>query len=356
MSATTTPTSGARLRLGAAQEVVHADDAWARVGGPLAAEVTGRSLPDVVAPWHARAVLAALTAARLDDAPAAVVVAGRCGDGRPWRATFVVDAPADRDVEVVVLPVGGPTHWIGTEPPVEPSVRSLDTVLSHDVRGALRTATNFAGLARRSLAEGEAADTGVAAANDRLGTVERAVTTADEIVAAVVELERLRERPLLVDRVPLPDVVATAVDLADRREPGDPPRLVLAAPDGPPIVLAVAPDVVSDAIAELVVNARRFAGAAPVTIAAVDGPAGWAVLEVRDQGPGLESALLDEAFAPGRQLVPRGQVPGHGLGLARVRAIAERHAGYASLATAGPGATGTVASLALPTAPPRPVG
>jgi signal transduction histidine kinase len=72
-----------------------------------------------------------------------------------------------------------------------------------------------------------------------------------------------------------------------------------------------------------------------------DGP--WAVLEVRDQGPGVDPAVLSRVFERFRH-GPRG---GSGLGLALVREIVERHRGSVTLESLAAGGTRAKVALAL---------
>jgi signal transduction histidine kinase len=76
------------------------------------------------------------------------------------------------------------------------------------------------------------------------------------------------------------------------------------------------------------------------------------VVEVADQGPGVEPAeraRLFEPFFRGR-LAREGQVPGSGLGLALVRRIVEGHGG--SVAVASPPGQGTTFTVTLPAGGP----
>lgn len=102
-------------------------------------------------------------------------------------------------------------------------------------------------------------------------------------------------------------------------------------------------ELVSRALANLVGNAVKFSpdggtiGCA-IGSAALEGEAAWHVT-VADQGPGIaaqEQARLFAPFARGKQA---SQADGAGLGLALVKAVAERHGGQATLeSSAGHGA------------------
>lgn len=109
-----------------------------------------------------------------------------------------------------------------------------------------------------------------------------------------------------------------------------------------------------EALANVVDNALRYAGAgASVTVAVLrevsrerarDG--GRALLRVTDNGPGVAAELHDKVFERFYRATHDGN--GCGLGLAIVREIAERHGGGVALASVAP--RGLQVTLALPTA------
>ena len=93
---------------------------------------------------------------------------------------------------------------------------------------------------------------------------------------------------------------------------------------------------VGQMLANLIENAVKYCRAGDaITMSLTDDPAG-AVLTVADTGPGLPPAIRAEAF---ERFVrgPDAGAPGHGLGLALVRAIALRHGARLALPTADRG-------------------
>ncbi|WP_066259194.1 sensor histidine kinase [Hydrogenophaga flava] len=125
--------------------------------------------------------------------------------------------------------------------------------------------------------------------------------------------------------------------------------LGLDAPDGPP-PLQGEPDLLREALSNLLHNAIRHGGAGCHVTLVVRGEAGGAVqVTVVDDGPGLppdELARAGERFFRGRG----GALPGSGLGLAIVRTVAQRHGGQMRVA-AGPNGRGLAVTLTLPAQP-----
>ncbi|WP_439113824.1 sensor histidine kinase [Hydrogenophaga sp.] len=123
--------------------------------------------------------------------------------------------------------------------------------------------------------------------------------------------------------------------------------LGLDAPDHA-LPLAGEPDLLREALANLLHNAIRHGGAGShVTLTVRADAAGAVRLSVVDDGPGLppeELVRAGERFFRGGG----GALPGSGLGLAIVRTVAQRHGGQMEVA-AGPEGQGLAVTLTLPT-------
>ena len=121
--------------------------------------------------------------------------------------------------------------------------------------------------------------------------------------------------------------------------------LGLDAPDGP-LPLLGEPDLLREALANLLHNAIRHGGAGcHVTLVVRAEPDGAVQMSVVDDGPGLPPEDLcraGERFFRGRG----GASPGSGLGLAIVRTVAQRHDGRMQV-SAGPGARGLAVTITL---------
>jgi CheY-like chemotaxis protein len=107
------------------------------------------------------------------------------------------------------------------------------------------------------------------------------------------------------------------------------------------------------ALVQLLDNAVKFSGDAPMAVVELAGAADgtrW-TLRVTDRGAGFDPAEAHRLFQPCSRLHAP-PLAGHGMGLATVRRIAERLGGETG-ASATPGA-GAVFTLTLPLAPARP--
>ncbi|KTT25638.1 sensor histidine kinase [Pseudacidovorax intermedius] len=95
-------------------------------------------------------------------------------------------------------------------------------------------------------------------------------------------------------------------------------------------------DLLAGAIANLVDNALKYGGpGCTVRVGTAVDADGQAVVEVQDDGPGVPAADLARIGQRFTRLRP--ELPGHGLGLASVRAVAALHGGSLQAEDAAPG-------------------
>jgi len=176
------------------------------------------------------------------------------------------------------------------------------------------------------------------------GLREKSVRDLDEMSALIDDALLLArgagsdEPPETVD---LREFVKRLVD--ERREHGEPARLA-EHPDGP-LPVDGPPLAIRRAVANLVDNAIRYGQAAEI---AVRRDAGFAVIEVRDRGPGVaeaELARLTEPFYRVEASRSR-DTGGSGLGLAIVQAMVDQLDGALAFENAAGG--GLVARIRLP--------
>jgi two-component system OmpR family sensor kinase len=121
----------------------------------------------------------------------------------------------------------------------------------------------------------------------------------------------------------------------------------LAAPQ--PVVLLGDAAHLRQALANLVSNALRHTPTGSPIDVAVELRGGYALIEVRDHGPGLDDEALAHAFDRFWQKDRSRSGIGAGLGLAIVAAVAAEHSGDIGAANAPGG--GAVFSMRLPLVP-----
>ena len=100
-------------------------------------------------------------------------------------------------------------------------------------------------------------------------------------------------------------------------------------------------------VVNLLQNAVTHGAAGNVVTVGLHRAAGRVGFTVADRGPGIPAASRDRVFEPFHRLDPSRSKPGSGLGLALVRAIAEKHKGQVTLADNAPG---LIVEVSLPAA------
>ena len=184
--------------------------------------------------------------------------------------------------------------------------------------------------------------------NETLASVETQTLRLSRLAADLRKLADLETRSLERSPVQVNDLLQEVMEVAQERPEADQRRLNLSLPQAPwPLsVIQGDPDLLFLAVHNLVDNALKFtAPGDTVEIRAFEDDA-TVLIEVADTGPGIPDEEVEHIWDE----LYRGQgargVPGSGLGLALVRAIAERHGGRVNLRSR-PG-QGTVFTMRLP--------
>lgn len=112
----------------------------------------------------------------------------------------------------------------------------------------------------------------------------------------------------------------------------------------PPIRVAIDPDDFSEIVSNLMDNAGKWSVGHVSILCRADDSQGW--ITVTDDGPGMPTTALGEAFRVGKRLDEH--TPGHGLGLAIAQDLARQFGGDIELLQREDGRSGLVASLRLP--------
>ncbi len=200
--------------------------------------------------------------------------------------------------------------------------RQFSADASHELRSPLSTVRAAAELIGRD----GASDRSSRLADEIVAETDR----MDELIGDLLELARLDEDRRALDTEPV-DLVAVVSDEVERigRDAACPIELVV---EPTPVTIDAAPRQLRRLITNLVDNACRHADQR-VVVTAAPGPHGGARLVVDDDGPGIPEYERERIFERfGRLDESRGRREGGaGLGLALVRAIAERHGATVSV-------------------------
>ncbi|MGZ4592751.1 MAG: HAMP domain-containing sensor histidine kinase [Actinomycetes bacterium] len=212
--------------------------------------------------------------------------------------------------------------------------RALVADAGHELRTPLTSLRTNLDLLAQSDREG-----GLSAADrtELLGDVRAQVAELSDLVGDLVELAREDPPVATTERVDLAEIVARAVERVARRAPE-----VHFATSCEPFVLAGDAAALERAVTNLLDNAAKWSPPeGTVTTTLVEG-----VLQVRDQGPGIDPADLPYVFDRFYRSQEARALPGSGLGLAIVQNAVQRHGGTV-VATAAEGG-GTVMTVRLP--------
>jgi two-component system, OmpR family, sensor kinase len=173
--------------------------------------------------------------------------------------------------------------------------------------------------------------------------LEAPINEMDARLTAVMSLVQNMTCPASRQRVDLRSIAQSVAD--DAEDTGGVATLI----DGPTVIMKGDPAALKAMIFNLVENANRYAGEAIIELLEQEK---FVVVEVRDNGPGLEPDELEQVFQPfyrgeGSRSSETG---GIGLGLASVKAICRAHGGDAQLVIRQTGGLVARVTLARPIA------
>lgn len=195
--------------------------------------------------------------------------------------------------------------------------------VSHDLRAPLRTVEGFS----RLLAERFGAIVG-ADGLDYLSRVRNAANRMDALIDALLKLSRIARDPLRHAEVDLSQLAADVVAELRQADPGRVADVEIA----PGLRASGDPALLRNLLQNLLGNAWKFtAGREDVRIgfhpAAEAAAEGMAAFVVRDNGAGFDPTYASKLFRPFQRLHGNEEYEGHGIGLATVKRIVERHGG-----------------------------
>ena len=205
--------------------------------------------------------------------------------------------------------------------------------LSHDLRAPIRVVEGFTRIVKEDY--GAQIDR---VGNDHLDRVLGAAARMNLMIDALLNLARLSQQPLARQRVDLSQLAGYVVDELRRAWPD---RTVDVEVE--PAMSAVGdPTLLRLVLENLIGNAWKYT-------ARVDAPRVWVgqvphgqgrAFCVRDNGAGFDPRSAERLFGLFQRLHSASEFPGHGVGLASVRRIVQRHGGQVwAESTAGRGAS-----------------
>jgi signal transduction histidine kinase len=169
--------------------------------------------------------------------------------------------------------------------------------------------------------------------------IRAAIDEADRLLATFNALLGIAEAEAGAgrDRMGLVDLSMVARNAVEFYEPvAEEQGFALKLEAEPGIMIRGDRHLLSQALANLIDNALKYAGGGEVAIRVLRRH-GRAALEVTDRGPGIPEVDRQAVFDRFVRLEPSRSTPGNGLGLSLVRAVARRHDGSAKLVDNRPG-------------------
>src|SRR3546814_878559 len=197
--------------------------------------------------------------------------------------------------------------------------------VSHDLRAPLRTIEGFSRLLNERYAD-KVDDTG----RDYLARVRNAAGRMDDLIGALLKMSRVSRSPLTLEPLDLRQI---ARDVVAELQVAQPQRQV---------EVEIEPDLhaVGDAalvrnlLQNRIGNAWKFTSetaGARIAIGKEEGVTGEQLaFHVTDNGAGFPPEYAGKLFRPFQRLHNQEQFDGHGIGLASVKRIIERHGGMVS--------------------------
>ncbi len=204
------------------------------------------------------------------------------------------------------------------------TMRAVLDSTAHDLRGHLNRIRGAAQGARQKAASAD----GPAAVDTVLAEIDRLSETLQGLLRIALAES---------GTAPLEDVELSAVaeDLAEFYQPvAEPGQLTVAIDAG--LVVRGHRQLLAQALSNLVDNALKYGCGTPVTLT-LRRSGGNARLEVSDRGPGIPAEHRGLATQRFRRLPGSSGLPGSGLGLSLVAAVARLHHARLELADAAPG-------------------
>ena len=192
--------------------------------------------------------------------------------------------------------------------------------VSHDLRAPIRVVDGFARILKEDY--GRFLDR---IGNDHLDRVLAAAARMNSMIDALLALSRLQSQPLQRRPVDLSQLANYILEDLRREHPERPVELRIE----PGIVVNGDPTLLRIAMDNLIGNAWKYSGQAPLTHIEFrrEQRDGKAVMVVADRGAGFDMRFADRLFGVFQRLHSPKDFQGTGVGLASVKRILRRHGG-----------------------------
>ncbi len=206
---------------------------------------------------------------------------------------------------------------------LEATNKELETFaysVSHDLRAPLRAISGFSQVLEEDYAPQLGED-----GRDCLRRVCAATRRMGELIDCLLGLSRLSRQEVLRERVDLSAMAGSIVEILRQGEPGRQVEVVIA----PGVTAQADRRLMEVALQNLLANAWKFTGRnsqARIEFG-LSGDNGNSVYFVRDNGAGFDMAYANKLFGTFQRLHGQGEFQGHGIGLATVLRVINRHGG-----------------------------
>lgn len=165
------------------------------------------------------------------------------------------------------------------------------------------------------------------------------------MLETALEISRLEGGAVQDHRAPI-DLSIVAEDLIDLYEPLAEQSGVILEAHLEAVTVTADRELLSRALANLIDNALKYGG--KKVMVTTRAGSGWGEVAVADDGPGIAAEDRDRAVERYVRLDNARTLPGGGLGLAMVAAVAKLHGGALELSGARSGQGGLIATLRIP--------
>ncbi len=229
-------------------------------------------------------------------------------------------APGSTGQSLLLAKMSGPQAQTGSEWPEHAEADAFSFTLSHDLRAPIRVVEGFTRIVKEDY--GRVLDR---VGNDHLERVLGAAARMNLMIDALLTLAQLSQQPLARQRVNLSQLASFVVEDLKRSAPERAAEFDIA----PGLVATGDPTLLRLVLENLLGNAFKYsAKVAQARISLQSGTqAGKPAFWVHDNGAGFDMRSADRLFGLFQRLHSASDFAGHGVGLASVRRIVQRHGG-----------------------------